>query len=239
MRESFTPEAVLSWRAAPVAIASAAMAAPTIRFRLLVMAASIRGRLCSLVISLCQTITNVSKADMTRQPYLSRSARRLRIAVLVSIGLAAALMASAVLASLSGATDASDTFSFAAGVSGRDTQAAAVIVLLLTAGSFIYALWRLSLMLAGIEAGGVFTAMNVTHLRAFARWLLVSAVASILLPIAANIGLGLAGGADAQQLSVRIDGGDAAMLLVSALLFFLARLFAEAQAIADENRQII
>lgn len=170
---------------------------------------------------------------------LMRSARRLRLVTLAFAGLVLAVMVFGVVATASGATDPARSLSFNFGVRSPEAHAVGLVVMLLIGAPFTFALWKLSCMLACVEQGRDFAGPTIGHLRAFAWWVFVTALASILLPIMANIGLGLVAGATAERLTITVDGGDTFTLLISGLLFFVARLLDEAQAIADENSQIV
>jgi hypothetical protein len=93
------------------------------------------------------------------------------------------------------------------------------------------ALLRLAAMLRQIEGGAPFAAAG---LRGFARWLFLAILASVLAP--PLLGCALDGG---HSLHLSLDSGDALMLLVTGLLFFVARLLAEAERLADEHSQIV
>lgn len=103
---------------------------------------------------------------------------------------------------------------------------------LLLIGLFVgLALFRLARMLGRIEAGDLFPAAD---LRGFALYLFLSILVSILLPIVAPL---FAGGP--HHITVGISLTEALMLLISGLLFFVARLLDAAQAIADDASQIV
>lgn len=170
---------------------------------------------------------------------LAPRARRLRLVTMASLGLVTALIALGMFAAFSGRTDPSLAFSFALGADNDRYRWAAMIVIFMTGLPFSYALWRLSRMLSCVERGEVFSGGSVSHLRAFALWVFVSAVASIVLPLLVNSAFGLIGGLPADRLRLDFDGSDLFILLVSGLLFFVARLLESAQRIADDLRQIV
>ena len=74
----------------------------------------------------------------------------------------------------------------------------------------------------------------------FIRRPIVAIVISILTVLFGVVGpplLQFASGAP--RIEVTLDGGEALMLLLTGLLFFVARLLAEAQRLADEHSQIV
>ncbi len=119
---------------------------------------------------------------------------------MASLGLVTALIALGMFAAFSGRTDPSLAFSFALGADNDQYRWAAMIVIFMTGLPFGYALWRLSRMLSCVERGEVFSGGSVSHLRAFALWVFVSAVASIVLPLLVNSAFGLIGGLPADAI---------------------------------------
>ena len=95
------------------------------------------------------------------------------------------------------------------------------------------ALFRLANMLGRIERGELFPARD---LRGFALYLFLSVLVSILLPI---VGPLFAGGDGPHRVTIGISLMEALMLLISGLLFFVARLLDAARAIADDASQIV
>jgi len=106
----------------------------------------------------------------------------------------------------------------------------AAIVLALFGLLVALALLRLAAMLREVEGGIAFPA---AALRGFARYLFLAVLASILGPPL----LGLAWGME--RVSLSLDSGQALMLLITGLLFFVARLLGEARRLADDHSQIV
>lgn len=107
--------------------------------------------------------------------------------------------------------------------------------LLLAIGALLMvALLRLAAMLRGIEAGRIFPASS---LRGFAFYLFLAILASVAGPPLIQLAGALIAGTGQVELS--LDGGEALLLFVTGLLFFVARLLDEAQAIADDASQIV
>lgn len=160
--------------------------------------------------------------------------RRLRLAVLAALAVTGLLILLAAVQALAPGA-APSAVAFGGTVDPPLPPWAQLAVILLAGVPFMLGLWRLSRMLRVIEQGAPFASATVAHLRAFAALVLVSALASILLPpilaaIAAQPGT---------RLTLTFDGSDFFVLLVSGLMFLLARLLGEAQRIADENSQIV
>lgn len=156
-----------------------------------------------------------------------RSARRLRFVTLAAIVLlgAAFLAAAAVMVLGSSAIPVMVIHD-----SGLAAWPAAVL-LLITGLLIGLALFRLVRLLARVERGAAFGAAG--ELRGFAFWLMLAVLASLIAPPIAQIAAG--GG----ELRLAIDNDQAVMLLVSALLFLVARLLDSAQALAEEHEQIV
>jgi hypothetical protein len=105
---------------------------------------------------------------------------------------------------------------------------------LLLTGLFVgLALFRLAQMLGRIGSGDLFPAGD---LRGFALYLFLSVLVSILVPI---VGPLFAAEPGPHRIMVGISLTEALMLLISGLLFFVARLLDAAQAIADDASQIV
>lgn len=102
-----------------------------------------------------------------------------------------------------------------------------------------YAFWRLSRMLRHVENGETFGLATVRHFRAFALFVFVSVLVSILLPTLLQITLALGQPPGQRQVGLTLEGSDMWALFVSGLLFFVARLLDAAQRLADDNRMII
>jgi hypothetical protein len=110
----------------------------------------------------------------------------------------------------------------------------AALSILLIATLVVLALMRLARMLSRVEAGSPFGAAR--DLRGFATFLFLSVIASILAPPALQLALG---GHEAQRLNLSMSMSDALMLLITGLMFFVARLLDEAQRVADDASQIV
>lgn len=92
------------------------------------------------------------------------------------------------------------------------------------------ALLRLAAMLRQIEGGAPFAAAG---LRGFARYLFLAVLATVLAPPLLHAAMG------ASRVGLALGGGTFLMLLVTGLLFFVARLLDEAQRLADDHSQIV
>lgn len=156
---------------------------------------------------------------------LRRSARRLRLVALFGLGLVELMILFAAWVLLTGRRD--QFASLTIHDQGMTPVAAAIVSLLF--GLVIgLALLRLVAMCRQVEAGARFPARA---LRGFAKWLFLAVLLSVLAPLAGI----LTGG----PVTVSLSAGEALMLLVTGLLFLVARLLGEAQALADDHSQIV
>lgn len=166
-------------------------------------------------------------------PEIRRSARRLRIVTLGATLLFELVVLAAIASLLSG--PASELGLVRVEARGLPPWPTAALLLLigLLAGLALLALAR---MLARVEAGAPFAA--AADLRAFARYIFLSLLASIFGPPAIQLAMiAVAGGGG--RVEFALAQGEALMLLVTGLLFFVARLLDEAQAVADDASQIV
>jgi hypothetical protein len=162
---------------------------------------------------------------------IRRSARRLRVVTLFATALVELAIAFAAWVLLAGRPDNLPWLDIDVG--GLHRVPAAVVLLLF--GLLLgLALLRLVAMLRQIEGGAPFAAAG---LRGFARWLFLAVFVSWLAPPLILLAVGDANGRHALHLS--LDSSEALMLLVTGLLFFVARLLAEAERLADEHSQIV
>lgn len=161
-------------------------------------------------------------------PQLRRSARRLRLAALFGIALVELVILFAAWVVYAGRQ--ADFPGLAIASNGAPPLAAALALLLF--GLLIgLALLRLVAMLRAVEGGAPFAAAG---LRGFARYLFCAMLASILAPPLFALTLG-----GVHRIDLSIGSGEALMVLVSALLFFVARLLDEARRLADDHSQIV
>jgi len=165
---------------------------------------------------------------------LAASARRLRIGIVIGLIATCLLVVLAGIATMLGGLGG--VHLAATGSAAPEAEAAGA---LLSGIPFAIGLWRLVRMLRRIEGGAVFEQATIADLRGFAFWVLVSSIASILAPPLCEVAFGLVRGGDSLTATLSFESGDVFALLVSALLFFIARLFGEAQRIADDHRQIV
>ena len=106
-----------------------------------------------------------------------------------------------------------------------------IVVLLLVA------LYQLTAMLARIAGGELFTAGVIGRFRAFALWLLLSALFGLLAPIGVQlIGLAPAG---PHRFSLVLDFQEIITVGVTLVLFLLARLLERARQLDEEMREFV
>jgi cytochrome bd-type quinol oxidase subunit 2 len=160
-------------------------------------------------------------------PKLRRSARRLRLAALLATALIELVILFAAWVTLNGNAANFPALDIQTGDLPPVPGAIALLLFGLLVG---LAFLRAAALLRAVETGEVFPAR---HLRGFAFWLFLT----VLFPVLGHPLLQLASGAHRMALS--LSGGEALMLLLTGLLFFVARLLAEAQRLADEHSQIV
>ena len=166
-------------------------------------------------------------------PQIRKSACRLRYVALAAIALFELILLFAAWVLIAGRQG-----EFAAlqiHESGLPPWAAASTLLLV--GLLVgIALFRLVRMLRRVEAGAPFAAAG--DLRGFAYYLLLAVAASVFAPPLLQLGIAAASGAQ-HRADFALGGTELFALLVSGLLFFVARLLDEAQRLADDHSQIV
>jgi hypothetical protein len=179
------------------------------------------------------TITNGCQAMSELPTSIRASARRLRYAALATIALFELVLLLAVWLLLAGGRDSVPALQIRD--SGLPPWAAAASLLLI--GLLVgLALLRLVRMLARVEAGAPFAAAG--DLRGFAFYLLLAVLVSVFAPALFGLVAQAQAGAD-HRLELALGSTELLALLVSALLFFVARLLDEAQRLADDHSQIV
>lgn len=164
---------------------------------------------------------------MNERNPVARSARRLRWATFVLIGLLAAATLAGIWILIAGPAAGTITVLVdSGGLSGWPAAA----MLLISAALVAAALLQLAAMLRTVERGEPFAAAG--RLRRFALYLFLAVLSGVLLPPLSML-------ASSGILILSLDSGQVLMLFVTGLLFFVARLLEEAQRVADENAQII
>jgi hypothetical protein len=160
-------------------------------------------------------------------PHIRRAARRLRLVALFGIALIELLILFAAWVLAAGR--AADFPALEIRTEGLAPWPAAAILLLF--GLLLgLALLRLVAMLRQIEGGAPFAARG---LRGFARYLFLAVLVTVLAPPVLHAAAG------ARRVDLSLGSGAALMLLVTGLLFFVARLLDEAQRLADDHSQIV
>lgn len=158
---------------------------------------------------------------------LRRAARRLRLATLFVGALVELVILFSAWVTLNGN---------AASFPSLDIETAGLppfpgmISLLLLALLVGLALLRAIALLRAVEAGNPFPARA---LRGFAFWLFLTVLFGVLgAPLLQLL-------THAQRITISLSNTQALMLLLTGLLFFVARLLAEAERLADEHSQIV
>ena len=160
-------------------------------------------------------------------PKLRRAARRLRLAALFAGALVELVILFAAWVQYNGNAASFPALRIETGGLPPVPGAIALLLMALLLG---LALLRATALLRAVEAGQAFPARP---LRGFAMWLFLLVLFGVLGPPL----LALAGGAHRLELS--LGGGELLMLLLTGLLFFVARLLDEAQRLADDHSQIV
>ena len=161
------------------------------------------------------------------------SARRLRYVALGAIALFELVLLLAVFVLIAGRRDAISVLAIHdSGLPPWATAATLLLVGLLVG----IALFRLVRMLGRVEAGAPFAAAG--DLRGFAFYLLLAVLASVFVPTLLGLAADAVSGAP-HRVTLALGGTELLTLLVSALLFFVARLLDEAQRLADDHSQIV
>jgi len=164
---------------------------------------------------------------------IRRSARRLRYATLTIAALLGLGIVLGIAILLSGRRDEFTAFQV------DDSGLAPVpgVILLAIVGILIaVALLRLARMLGKVAGGAPFGA--AADLRGFAFYLFLAVFAVIFAPALLQLAVQAFGG-EARQIRLSFGMSEVLMLLVTGLLFFVAKLLDEAQRIADDASQIV
>ncbi|MBX3562891.1 MAG: hypothetical protein KF780_13885 [Sphingomonas sp.] len=164
---------------------------------------------------------------MTSNPLVARTARRLRVMTLLGTALVAAGFVAGAAALVMGRDAALPGMSIEAG--GLPPMPAAIMMALFGL-LIVLALLRLAAMLREVERGVPFPA---AALRGFARYLCLAVIASLAGPPALAAIWGV------EPVTLSFDSNQVLMLLVTGMLFLVARLLDEARAIADDASQIV
>lgn len=158
---------------------------------------------------------------------LRRAARRLRLFVLFATALIALVVLFSAWVTLNGNAASFPAMKIR---TGGLAPVAGAISLLLSGLLVALALLRAMALLRAVEGGEVFPARP---LRGFALYLFLAVLASVVdRPL-----LQLLSGT--RPIVLWLGGGQALMLLLTGILFFVARLLDEARRLADEHSQIV
>jgi len=160
-----------------------------------------------------------------RDPVITRSAARLRIAVIVVMAI---LGAAIILAWVGGPLGIARVEVRHGGPIDSLTAGTISIVLV------EIALFRLTQMLGAIAAGDLFSSRVIRHFRGFAFWLLVVALVGLGVPLIASLA-----GSGPHRIAVVLDLTKILAVGVTLLLFLLARLLERARRLEDEMREFV
>jgi hypothetical protein len=159
-------------------------------------------------------------------PVITRSAARLRIAVIVAM---VVLGAAIILAWVGGPL----------GIARVEVREHAGLIDSLTGGTISIilieiAFFRLTQMLGGIAAGDLFSGRVIRHFRGFAFWLLIVALVGLGVPL-----IGSLLGSGPHRVALVLDLTKILAVGVTLLLFLLARLLERARRLEDEMREFV
>jgi len=160
-------------------------------------------------------------------PRLCRAARRLRLVALFAGALVELVILFAAWVALNGNAENFPALHIETGGLPPVPAALSLLLLALLVG---LTLSRAVGLLRAVEAGEIFPARA---LRGFAFWLFLLVLSGVVAPPL----FALAGGT--RQLVLDLSGGEALMLLLTGLLFFVARLLDEARRLAEDHSQIV
>ena len=157
---------------------------------------------------------------------ISRSAARLRIAVIVVMAMVLGLVGLVWFGTAGGPVQVrvhdSGLWS--------DPRLSATLLFVLVE----LALFQLVKMLTAVRDGELFSARVVRHFRQFAFWLMILAIFGVAGPL-----VGSALGGDRANVAFVLDLRHLITLGVTLLLFLLARLLERARQIEEENREFV
>lgn len=160
-------------------------------------------------------------------PKLRRAARRLRLFALFATVVIELLILFAAWVTLSG--NAASFPAMEINTGGLPPVPGAISLLLF--GLLVgLGLLRAAALLRAVEAGEAFPARA---LRGFALYLFLAVLFTVFAPPLLHLASG------SRRIVLALDGGQALMLLLTGLLFFVARLLDEAQRLADDHSQIV
>ena len=160
---------------------------------------------------------------------IPRSARRLRVAALVAIGLIIAIYLLGRFGSDAGPVRV-ETHADASGWLGR-------AMIDVTLALFVIALFRLAQMLGAVADGPLFGPRVTRAFRGFAFWLFLATLIDVVAAPAIAIARAVAMGGGRAPLVFEL--GDILILAGSLFLFLLARMLEQARAIEAELEEIV
>jgi Protein of unknown function (DUF2975) len=100
-------------------------------------------------------------------------------------------------------------------------------------------LWEAHLCFKQFTAGRVFTTQAVQRLRSFAGWIMASSLASILIGPAISVALTLNNPPGSQHVAIGIGTNHVLTLLFAAVVWVMAAVISQGQALAEENSSFV
>ncbi len=116
---------------------------------------------------------------------------------------------------------------------------AAAFVSALPLACLLMGVWQAKLCFAQFAKGDVFTASAVGCLRRFAGWTATAALAAIVAGAVISVLLTLNNAPGTRQLALGISSNQVFTLFFAALVWLMADVIGQGQALADENKQFV
>jgi Protein of unknown function (DUF2975) len=118
-------------------------------------------------------------------------------------------------------------------------RVAATLVSGVPLACLLIGVWQAKLCFAQFAKGDVFTASAVGYLRRFAGWTAAAALAAIVAGAAISILLTINNPPGTRQLALGISSNQVFTLFFAALVWLMADVIGQGQALADENQQFV
>jgi hypothetical protein len=99
--------------------------------------------------------------------------------------------------------------------------------------------WQAKLCFAQFAQGHIFTAQATHYLRRFAGWVAAAALAAIVAGAVTSVLLTMQNPPGARQLAIGISSSHIFTLFFAALVWLMAHIIGQGQALADENQRFV
>ena len=118
-------------------------------------------------------------------------------------------------------------------------RALGALVTLLPVGLMMRGLWEARLCFKQFAMGHVFTAQAVKRLRSFAGWITASSLASVVIGPAISVILTLNNPPGSQHVAIGIGTDQVLTMMFAAIVWVMASVIAQGQALAEENSSFV